>query len=188
MVINIAISVSAETDDGDVFVYFYKVFARIQTQINSNQVTFCFNNYDWHSSQSWICNVIFCNSGGSRISPRWGRQPSSGRQPMILPHFPKNCMKLKEFGPGGVPRAPLDPPTCKRTCFSDQLVHSFWKMGKTLFSLLSKKRHRVRNAADINVYIRLQSNRIYFKIRISLILIALFYKFIDRWNTGHIAW
>ena len=27
---------------------------------------------------------------------------------MILPYFPKNCMKLKAFGPpGGVPRAPL---------------------------------------------------------------------------------
>ena len=29
-------------------------------------------------------------------------------QHTILPKFPKNCMKLKEFGPpGGVPRAPL---------------------------------------------------------------------------------
>ena len=40
-------------------------------------------------------------SGGSRISPRWGRQPSGGYQHMILGKFPKNCMQLKEFGPGG---------------------------------------------------------------------------------------
>ena len=49
-------------------------------------------------------------SGGSRISPRRGRQLSRGRQHTILPNFPKNCMKLKEFGPGGsgcVPRTPL---------------------------------------------------------------------------------
>ena len=40
-------------------------------------------------------------SGGSRISPRWGRQLARGRQHTILPKFPKNCMKLKEFGLGG---------------------------------------------------------------------------------------
>ena len=36
-----------------------------------------------------------------------------GCQHKILPNFPKNCMKLKEFGPSGkgrVSRAPLDPP------------------------------------------------------------------------------
>ena len=35
------------------------------------------------------------------------------RGPTSLPNFPKNCMKLKQFGPQGgvhVPRAPLDPP------------------------------------------------------------------------------
>ena len=48
------------------------------------------------------------SSGRARISPRWGRQLSSD---MILPKFPKNCMKLKEFGPlGGFPCPPLDPP------------------------------------------------------------------------------
>ena len=39
--------------------------------------------------------------------------PSKGRQHTILPKFPKNCMKLKEFEPPGgaslVP-PPLDPP------------------------------------------------------------------------------
>ena len=34
-------------------------------------------------------------SGGSRISPRRGHQHT------ILPNFPQNCMKLKEFGPPG---------------------------------------------------------------------------------------
>ena len=38
-------------------------------------------------------------SDGSRFSPRWGCQLSRGRQHTILPNFPKNCMKLKEFGP-----------------------------------------------------------------------------------------
>ena len=39
--------------------------------------------------------------------------PQGGCQHTILPYFPKNCMKLKEFGPPGgvrVPRAPLDLP------------------------------------------------------------------------------
>ena len=40
--------------------------------------------------------------------------PRGGRQHTILPHFPKNCMKLKEFGPPGggarPSRPPLDPP------------------------------------------------------------------------------
>ena len=47
--------------------------------------------------------------------PRGGGANSpGGRQHTILPYFPKNCMKLKEFGPPGrgctslVP--PLDPP------------------------------------------------------------------------------
>ena len=50
---------------------------------------------------------------GSRIKdqgfPRGGGANSwGGRQHTILLNFPKNCMKLKEFGPrGGVPRAPL---------------------------------------------------------------------------------
>ena len=44
-------------------------------------------------------------SGGSRISPRWGCQY------MTLPKLPKNCMKLKEFGPQGRPKFYyVDPP------------------------------------------------------------------------------
>ena len=45
----------------------------------------------------------FNSSGGSRISLTWGRKPSRGwgRQNTILPTVPKNCMRLKEFGPLG---------------------------------------------------------------------------------------
>ena len=31
----------------------------------------------------------------------WGANSPGGRQHTILPNFPKNCMKLKEFGPPG---------------------------------------------------------------------------------------
>ena len=48
-------------------------------------------------------------TGGSRISPRRGRQLPGGRQHTNLPNFPKNCMKLKEFGPPGGAR-PSHPP------------------------------------------------------------------------------
>ena len=48
-----------------------------------------------------ICKQTTPTIGGSRISPRWGCQLSSGRQYMILPNVPKNCMKMKEFGPRG---------------------------------------------------------------------------------------
>ena len=41
-------------------------------------------------------------SGRSRISPRRGHQlPGEGCQHTNLSNFPKNCMKLKEFGPPG---------------------------------------------------------------------------------------
>ena len=56
------------------------------------------------------------SSGGSRISPRWGRQPSGvGHQHRILPNFPKNCMKLKEFGARGPSLSP--PPLRSATAF-----------------------------------------------------------------------
>ena len=46
--------------------------------------------------------------------PRGGGANSwGGRQHTILPNFPKNCMKLKEFGPPGGRMSlapPLDPP------------------------------------------------------------------------------
>ena len=36
-------------------------------------------------------------SGGSRTSPRWGRQPTGGDNIRFCQIFQKNCMKLKEF-------------------------------------------------------------------------------------------
>ena len=45
--------------------------------------------------------------------PRGGgaNSPGVGRQHTILPKFPKNCMKLKEFGPGACPKFYyVDPP------------------------------------------------------------------------------
>ena len=45
--------------------------------------------------------------------PRGGGATLRGCQYTILPKFPKNCMKLKEFGPGGrtsLTPLSLDPP------------------------------------------------------------------------------
>ena len=47
-------------------------------------------------------------SGGSRIFPRGGREPSRGG--VNTPNFPENCMKSKEFGCPGGGRASLTPP------------------------------------------------------------------------------
>ena len=47
-------------------------------------------------------------SGGSRIFPRGGREPSRGG--VNTPNFPENCMKSKEFGRPGGGRASLTPP------------------------------------------------------------------------------
>ena len=66
--------------------------------------------YVLYIRRDFILQFISASSGGSRISPRRGRQLPGGRQHVILPIFSKNCMKLKEFGPRGgrcVPRAPL---------------------------------------------------------------------------------
>ena len=55
----------------------------------------------------------------SKFSRQWRIQdfpkegaptPQGGRQHTILPKFPKNCMKSKEFGPPGVGARPLRPP------------------------------------------------------------------------------
>ena len=53
----------------------------------------------WSSIKS-VVDPGFPRGGGAR-----------GHQHTILPNFPKNCMKLKEFGPRGASfTAPLDPP------------------------------------------------------------------------------
>ena len=51
---------------------------------------------------------IIIASGGSRIFPRGGREPSRGG--VNTPNFPENCMKSKEFGRPGGGRASLTPP------------------------------------------------------------------------------
>ena len=55
----------------------------------------------------YVQNIVL-SSGGSRIFPRGGREPSRGG--VNTPNFPENCMKSKEFGrPGGGVR-PSGPP------------------------------------------------------------------------------
>ena len=71
----------------------------------------CWKKWQWQQQQwsktIYIYTGLLCQS---RISPRRGRQlPRGGRQHMILPKFPKNCTKLKEFGPLGA-RVPCAPP------------------------------------------------------------------------------
>ena len=58
-------------------------------------------------SQTSCRQINITCSGGSRIFPRGGCEPSRGG--VNTPNFPENCMKSKEFGrPGG--RASLTPP------------------------------------------------------------------------------
>ena len=54
-----------------------------------------------------FCYVL--SSGGSRTSQRRGANRQGGGAKLIFAQkFPKNCMKMKEFGPGGrVPGAPF---------------------------------------------------------------------------------
>ena len=57
------------------------------------------------------CCAVCQNQWWNQDFPEVGAPTLQGRQHTILPKFPKNCMKLKEFEPGGArPRAPLDPP------------------------------------------------------------------------------
>ena len=62
------------------------------------------------ASQSKCVKHRVMLSGGSRISPRRGCQLPGGHQHTILPKFPKNCMKLKEFGPPRRGARPSRPP------------------------------------------------------------------------------
>ena len=57
-----------------------------------------------------VTNLRFARpSGGACVHSQWriqdfpeeGAPTPRGRQHTILPYFPKNCMKLKELGPGG---------------------------------------------------------------------------------------
>ena len=57
-----------------------------------------------HTRKVYI--ILFDLMSGTAVAdpgfPRGGAPTlRGGRQHMILPNFPKNCMKLKEFGPPG---------------------------------------------------------------------------------------
>ena len=71
-------------------------------------------------------------SGGSRIFPRGGREPSRGG--VNTPNFPENCMKSKEFGrPGGgvrPSRPPLDPPMQYVETFTTTLTKIGFKVNQ----------------------------------------------------------
>ena len=70
-----------------------------------------------------LLSANFCVCFSKIIETQWRIQdfpeegaptPQGGRQHTILPNFPKNCMKLKEFGPQGGGARPkfyyVDPP------------------------------------------------------------------------------
>ena len=57
----------------------------------------CLFMIDFQCETSAVADLGFPRGGGT--NSRGG-----GRQHTILPNFPKNCMKLKEFGSPGGPR------------------------------------------------------------------------------------
>ena len=71
----------------------------------------------WHlvfSTDLLRIKYLICSQWRIQDFPEEGAPTlQGGRQHTILPNFPKNCMKLKEFGPGGGARPKfyyLDPP------------------------------------------------------------------------------
>ena len=72
----------------------------------------------WRTYYSSVCNGTFKTfscSDGSGIS-QGGTNPKGGRQPIIWPKFPENCMKMKKIGPSKGGARPnyyyVDPPLC----------------------------------------------------------------------------
>ena len=65
--------------------------------------------------------------------------PGEGRQHTMLPNFPKNCMKLKEFGPRGVciPHAHLRSATAYGCVF---------RLARALFGALQEHQSILTNA------------------------------------------
>ena len=66
----------------------------------------------WQQNYVCILQSVMLQIDSAQWRIQWrgeGANPRGGRRHMILPNFPKNCMKLKEFGsPGGhIPRAPF---------------------------------------------------------------------------------
>ena len=90
----------------------YIITSVVKTQIN---VPFSIKTSHINMRLNEYCQLWYANyksntrsSGGSRIFPRGVRQ-----LPKVLLFFnfvPKNCMKMKEFGPQGGARVPGAPP------------------------------------------------------------------------------
>ena len=76
--------------------------------------------------------------------------PRGGRQHTILPNFPKNCMKLKEFWPGGEGAGARPPPlgTYFPTCWSSPPVGYSSPPPDPTFPINSRRR-----ILQIGVYI-----------------------------------
>ena len=77
-------------------------------------IDFPFSRLHSKSSKGWSYNELLGVGSQWRIQdfPQEGTpSPEGGRQPIIWPIFPKNCMKMKKFRAGGTSLAPpLDPP------------------------------------------------------------------------------
>ena len=91
-----------------------------------------------------IRRILNDSNGGSRISPRRGAPTPGGRQHTILPNFPKNCMKVKEFGPPRgdtrVPRVPLRSAT--------GLSYS-WIGGKECLQMVKLLKFRIKTCTKV---------------------------------------
>ena len=99
----------------------------------------------------FLWNICLC-SGESRISPRWGRQPSRGRQHMIFAKFPNTAWNWKNLEPWGARPSspPLDQPLL---CYDVFTVTSGWMFpgvceGSTCFRF--HKRLRCRSGVTPN--------------------------------------
>ena len=103
----IILRICRELPNVDVFIYHItsRVFMNI-SELCDDSVRMCrIKHIGFISFSSRHASV---SSGGSRIFPRGGREPSRGG--VNTPNFPENCMKSKEFGrPGGGVR-PSRPP------------------------------------------------------------------------------
>ena len=101
------------------------------TNIYQLQISdFCFLESHNIAANTWIMSGTHCRkfeifsklTDHSRV-----RQPKEGRQRIIWPIFPENCMKIKKFGSGGGgahARTPLNKVT-GRGCLIKQLKYQF---------------------------------------------------------------
>ena len=98
--------------------------------------------YNWLQTKKYQCTIVtdpgFPRGGGAN-SPGGG-----GRQHTILPNFPKNCMKLKEFGPRGEGGRTSKILLCRSTtvldfdCYCYQVPDQIWSRRKFLTSVPRK--------------------------------------------------